>query len=335
MSFVRTVLGDIEPAQLGITDAHDHIIIAGGKPVEMSADFLLIDVDRAVSELSAARELGLRSVIDAMPADCGRDASLLAEVSRRSGINIVAPTGLHDARFYEARHWGGRLGADRIAELFVGDVTDGIDAFDYGGPVVERTEYRAGVIKVGGSGEFPTPRDRIVFEAAAQAQARTGAPILTHCEGGKFGIEQVKLLVEHGADPTHVALSHVDKVIDRGYHRELAASGARVEYDQAFRWGNAPNATLQLIEWMVEDDLSSHVLLGLDAARQDYWSAYGGAPGISYLVDELPRLMASRGISQTVQDEFYVANPAATFSFVHGSVSSTVSDVTEPSPAER
>jgi len=315
MSFIRTVLGDIEPSELGITDSHEHIIIAGGKPVEMNADFLLVDIDKAVAELKAAGAMGLRSVIDAMPADCGRDALMLAEVSRRSGITIVAPTGLHHARFYDQRHWSGRLDAAQIADLFVADVTEGIDAHDYGGPVVERTEHRAGVIKIGGSGEFPSRRDEVVFEAAAITHARTGVPILTHCEGGRFGMEQIELLRKHGADPAHVALSHVDKVVDRGYHRDLAASGASLEYDQAFRWGDDENGTLQLLEWMVEDGLAAHVLLGLDAARQGYWDSYGGSPGIAYLVDGLPRQMEARGIDASARQAFYVTNPAATFEF--------------------
>ena len=55
MSFIRTVLGDIDPAALGMTDSHEHVIIAGGKPVEISPDFLLADVDKAVTELEGAK----------------------------------------------------------------------------------------------------------------------------------------------------------------------------------------------------------------------------------------------------------------------------------------
>ena len=71
----------------------------------MSPDFLLVDVDKAVAELEVAKALGLRSIIDAMPIGCGRDVNLLAEVSRRSGLHVVAPTGLHHARFYDEGHW--------------------------------------------------------------------------------------------------------------------------------------------------------------------------------------------------------------------------------------
>ena len=47
MSFVRTVLGDIDPADLGVTYAHEHIVIDGGRPVLLEPDFDL-SVDAAV-----------------------------------------------------------------------------------------------------------------------------------------------------------------------------------------------------------------------------------------------------------------------------------------------
>ena len=246
MTRVRTVLGDIDPADLGITYAHEHLVIAGGRPVQLSSDFLLADVERAVAELAPAQALGLRAVVDAMPADCGRDVLMLAEISRRSGVHVVASTGLHHERYYDDRHWSIRLSADEIADLFVADITQGIDELDYAGPLVRRTTHRAGVMKIAGSQGGPSERDAHIFEAAAIAQARTGCPILTHCEDGTGALEQVEILVRHGADPGHLVLSHVDKIVDRVYQREIAATGAFVEYDQGFRWKEAPNGTLQL-----------------------------------------------------------------------------------------
>ena len=79
--FVRTVLGDIDPSHLGITYAHEHLIIDGGRPVELDPDFDLSDVDAIVVEVGAAVELGLGTVVDAMPCDAGRNAAKLA--SRR------------------------------------------------------------------------------------------------------------------------------------------------------------------------------------------------------------------------------------------------------------
>ena len=93
MAFARTVLGDIAPEELGVVYAHEHLVIHGGRPVQLFPDFQLADVDKAVAELAPAQALGLRTVVDAMPADCGRDVLLLAEIARRSGVHVIAPIG--------------------------------------------------------------------------------------------------------------------------------------------------------------------------------------------------------------------------------------------------
>lgn len=317
MSIVRTVLGDIDAADLGPTYSHEHLVIDGGFLIQLYPDFQLGDVDKAVAELEPAVELGLRGVVDAMPCDIGRNVVKLAEISRRTGVNIIAPTGLHLAKYYPERHWGTTASVDELVRLFVADIAEGVDANDYNGPFTERTDHRAGLIKVAGSRDRLSEHDRRVFEAAAITHRETGAPILTHCQDGTAGLEQLELLVGLGVPAGKISLSHVDKVVDRGYHRELAAAGAFVEYDQAFRWQpDQPNGTLQLVEWMVEDGHASRILLGLDAARRGYWVSYGGRPGWTFLLGPFAVLMGQSGISPADRRRFFVENPAAAFSFV-------------------
>ena len=316
MTFVRTVLGDIAPEELGVTYSHEHLVIDGGRPVELEPEFDLADVEAMATEVAVAAALGLRSVVDAMPCDAGRNAAMLAGIARRTGVNVVAPTGLHHDRYYGAAHWSHRFSVEELADLFVADITDGIDAYDYAGPVVHRTPFRAGVIKVAGSEDGLTPRDRRVFEAAAQTHRRTGAPILTHCEHGTGALEQVRFLGEHGVSPSHIVLSHVDQVVDRGYHRELLATGAFGEYDQSFRWpDDEPNGTVQLISWMVEDGLDDRIVLGMDAARRRYYLVHGGTPGLVWLLDGFSRLLADAGLDALVHDRLFVTNPARAFAF--------------------
>jgi 5-phospho-D-xylono-1,4-lactonase len=314
-AFVRTVLGDIDPSALGITYAHEHLVIDGGRPVLMEPDFDLSDVERMASEVATAVAFGLRSVVDAMPCDAGRNVEKLAELSRRTGVNVVAPTGLHHDRFYGPAHWSHRIGVEELADLFVGDIEQGIDTLDYSGPVVRRTPHRAGVIKVGGSAGGLSVRDRRVFEAAASAHRRTGAPILTHCEAGTGAIEQVRFLVDSGVAADRVVPSHVDKVVDRGYHRELLGTGAFAEYDGSFRWGDRPNGTLQLLCWMAEDGLLDQLVLGMDAARQGYYAVYGGSPGLAWLLDGFSAAMEERSLDASVRQRLFVSNPARAFAF--------------------
>jgi len=315
VTFIRTVLGDIPPADLGVTYAHEHLVIDGGRPVEMSPDFLLADVGRLADELRAGAAAGLEAAIDMMPADCGRNPLKLAELARRTGVHLVAATGLHHEKFYGPSHWSLRATEAELADLFVADVEEGIDERDYGGPIVRRTEIRAGVVKVGGSEGGPSERDRPIFRAAGLTHARTGVPIQTHCEGGTGAIEQIRLLTDAGVRVDRISLSHVDKVVDRGYHRELFAAGAFAVYDQAFRWGGQDNGTLRLLEWAIEDDHGDQVMLGMDAARQGYYTAFGGSPGLPYLVREFSAAIEERGIDAVHRRRFFIDNPARAFAF--------------------
>jgi len=316
VTYIRTVLGDIEPADLGPTYAHEHLVIDGGRPVELYPDFDLSDVDRAVAELAPARDLGLACVVDAMPCSAGRNVRKLVEISRRSGVHVIAPSGLHLAKYYAADLWSERGSVDELAERFRADIEDGIDEHDYLGPVVERTEYLAGVMKIAGSEPSLTPRERRVYEAAASAHRTTGSPILTHCSEGLGALEQVRLLADHGVDPRHVTLSHTDKVIDRGYHREILATGAFVEYDQGFRWkAEVDNGTLTLLAWLFEDGYGDQLMLGMDAARQGYWTTYGGEPGMTFLLGEFAAAMRERGIGDDAQAALFVRNPARAYAF--------------------
>jgi phosphotriesterase-related protein len=315
VTFIRTVLGDIEPSELGVTYAHEHLVIDGGRPVLMEPEFDLADIDAMTREVGAAAALGLRAVVDAMPCDAGRNAGKLAELSVRTGVHVVAPTGLHHDRYYGPAHWSHRVSVDDLAELFVLDITVGIDDLDYSGPTVRRTAHRAGVIKVAGNLGGPSAHDRRIFEGAAVAHGLTGVPILTHCEQGTGALEQVELLAKLGVDPSHVILSHVDKITDRGYQRDLLATGAFGEYDQSFRWGDAPNFTVQLIEWMVEDGFGDRIVLGMDAAKRRYYRVHGGSPGLTWLLEGFSALLDAAGIDAAMRNRLFVDNPARAFAF--------------------
>jgi phosphotriesterase-related protein len=284
------VLGDVPSTELGMCFAHEHLVIDGGVPKLVNPEISLQRVEDALAELAPCVAAGLGAVVDAMPADAGRNVAKLAEISRRSGVHVVAATGLHHARFYGERHWGELLAPDELAELFYRELTEGIDANDLNGPVLRRTPHRAGVVKVAGSLDGPSDRDRRVFEAAAMAATRAGTALLTHCEAGTGGLAQLRLLEDLGVPPHRVILSHTDKVADRGYHRELLAGGAYVVYDQGLR---SPDDTARLVGWMVEDGHQSQLLLGTDGARRSLWSVLGGAPGLA------------------VMEGIWVTNPAA------------------------
>jgi phosphotriesterase-related protein len=313
---VRTVLGDVAPGDLGVTYAHEHFIIDSPLVEDRFAHILLNDLDAAVAELTACAAAGVGTVVDAMPAGAGRDIERLAEASRRSGVHVIATTGVHTLRWYPGRSWANESGPATLADLFVADIEAGIDHFDYAGPVVDRTPHRAGLVKVGTLEPEPNERDRRVFGAAAHTHLRTGVPILTHCEEGRGGLEQIGLLAGHGVDLAHVVLSHTDKVDDRRYHRDLAQAGVMLEFDQGLRHPiDDDNPTVRAVLAAAADGYADCVMLATDGARRSMWTAYGGSPGLAALAGELVPFLRDRGIDDDAIRTIMIENPARFFAF--------------------
>lgn len=309
MTVIRTVLGDVDSADFGVCFAHEHLIIDGGIAKIINPEISLQSVAEAVAEVSFCTAAGVRAMVDAMPADAGRNVVKLADISRRSGMHIVAATGLHHERYYGERHWGSFLEPAQLAELFIADVLEGIDAHDLNGPVVLRTEHRAGVIKVAGSANGLSDRDARVFEGAAIAVRQTGVPLMTHCEGGTGGTEQLATLSALGVPPDRVILSHTDKVADLGYHRELLGAGVWVVYDQGIR---SPAETARIVLSMVKAGFAGRLLLGTDGARRSLWQVLGGRPGLAALRTGLGEQLASE-LGPELMHQIWIDNPAVAF----------------------
>ncbi len=282
--FVRTVLGDIAPESMGLTYAHEHIIIEASFPTVQNPEFLLNDVDKVSQELEAVYRGGGRTMVDTMPANCGRNVLKLAEVSRRSGIHIIVPTGIHLEQYYPPHHWRYQYNEDQLTRLFIADVEEGIDQYDYAGPIIERTPHRAGMIKLATGDEKFTPHQEMIFRAVVNAHRETGVPILTHTNYGRWALEQALLFDKLGADLGHVVLSHVDRYVDVDYHREVLQTGVRVEYDSAFRWKEGQeNGTYHLLKALLPQ-YAAQITIGMDAAKYTYWRSYGGTPGLDFLL---------------------------------------------------
>ncbi len=308
---VRTVLGDVDASTLGVTYAHEHLAIDSALVRAAYPHILLDDPAIAIEEVRACQAAGVRTMVDAMPAASGRDVLRLVEISRATGLNVVAVTGLHHERYYGPAHWTARIDVEELARLFIDDVVVGIDAFDDTGPVVRRTGHRAGLIKVATGGGELEPRDRHVFEAAAAAHTETGAPILTHCEHGRGALEQVAALTGLGVPASAILVSHTDKLADHAYHADIAGTGAWLVFDQAVRQHEAPlPGTAVAIERLATAGFLDHVLLATDGARRDLWSAYGGRPGLAWLATAFPAILIERGLSAQQVDRILVANPA-------------------------
>ncbi len=314
MSFVRTVLGDISPHEMGLTYSHEHVVIEESFPTIANKDFILNDTARIGEELNEFYEKGGRTLVDTMPANCGRNVLKLAEVSKQSRVNIIAPTGIHLEIYYPPNHWRYHLSENELTDLFVKDVEEGIDEYDYGCPLVKRTGHKAGLIKLATGDDSITPHQEKIFHAVVNTHLQTGAPILTHTNNGKHALAQVNLFYKLGANLQHVVLSHVDKCKDLAWHKELMQTGVYVEYDSHFRWkAGEENFTYRLLQQLLPD-YGNRIVLGMDMARNGYWKSYGGKPGLTFLLTTFKNELEKMGLMK-YYDQLFFNNPQQLYSF--------------------
>jgi len=313
--FARTVLGDISPEEMGLTYSHEHIVIEESFPTLANPEFILNDTVRISAEMKELYLLGGRTMVDTMPAACGRNILKLAEVSRNSGVNIIVPTGLHQEMYYPPNHWRYHLSVDELTQLFIKDITEGVDQYDYNCPVIKRTVHKAGMIKLATGDDRITDHQHKIFEAVVNAHLETGVPILTHTNGGKLAMEQVELFLKLGADLDHLVISHVDKQKDLVFHHDLMQTGVYVEYDSHFRlMAKGDDWVYRLLESMLPDH-SDRIVIGMDMAKNTYWKSYGGKPGLTYLLNEFKQELESRGLDGHYEKLFFI-NPQKLYTFI-------------------
>ena len=316
IGLVRTVLGDVAPGRLGVTYLHEHFIIDSLLVAETMPHIHLPDPNEAADELRRCRDVGVGTVVDTMPAGSGRSVELLADVSRRSGVHIIASTGMHTSKYYGDVKWAHTEDAEQLAKRFIADVTVGIDRHDYVGSSIDRTDHRAGIIKAATFSAPDPQRDRRVFEAAVIASQRTGAPILTHCEAGRGASDQIELFGRLRMPYDRVVISHTDKIDDYSYHRDLLETGVHLEYDQALRTIDEEDSpTARLASAMIEEGYRSQLMLGTDGARRSLWSSLGGRPGLAWLASGFRRTMHRYGVTDSDQYALFVENPRRFLSF--------------------
>jgi 5-phospho-D-xylono-1,4-lactonase len=291
---VRTVLGDIAPADLGPCDAHEHLFL--DTPAQPGEEF--VDRDKATEEARTLVAAGARSLVDWTPLGLGRDLDGLVHVARASGLHIVAATGLHRDAHYTADDAYRTTTVESLSARFV-----------------EELAARCGVIKAGASYHHLTPFEEKALEAAAAAHARTGAPVCVHTQHGTMGLALVERLAALGVQPRSVILAHVDRNPDAGEHAETASTGATLQLDGPGRTKYWPDSTiLQLIAELAERGHAERLLLGGDVGRRGMLRAYGGGPGLDYVFARFkPRL--ERELGCDLSEQIFVTNPARAFAW--------------------
>lgn len=220
MTTINSVLGPLDASKLGFTLMHEHLIVASAGISQNYAELLGNRfLDSIVNKLTEAKKGGIDTIVDTTTLDLGRDVNLLAEASRRSGVNIVACTGW----WLEEPHFLAGVSANQFAGLFVREIEEGIAG----------TNIKAGVLKSASDVAGVTSMQEAVLRGAARAHHKTGIPIMVHSYSpGQIGRQQVAILKQEGIDLRRVKLDHSNDTTDVGYLTWLLEQGCYLGMDR-------------------------------------------------------------------------------------------------------
>ena len=319
MRTVTTVSGDISPDDLGFCQSHEHVCITRGRSAEINPDLLIDDETKSAEELRVYFSKGGRAIVDAQPIGCGRDARFLENVSRVSGVHIVASTGFHRMIFYPDDHWIWGAPEDALAQIFISELTDGMYVNCDEAPPREKTTARAGQIKTALDTKAAQELDaqyKKLFRAAAQAAKTTGRALMAHIERGSNPIALAEFLQTEGVPPAKIIFCHMDRAADDlGIHREICSMGIFLEYDTICRPKyHDDGREAEITASMTSAGFEDNILMGLDTTRARL-RAYGGAPGLNYILEEFIPFLETRGVTQGQVRKFFVDNPARAFAW--------------------
>lgn len=218
---VQTVRGPISASKLGFTLPHEHIFASSAGFMQTWPEFFggrAKFINKVVDKLKAVKDAGVDTIVDVTPADIGRDIRLLEEVSRKSGVQIVACTGhwLNPSLSMSART------VEEITEFFVLEIERGL----------EGTDIKPGVIKVATDREGVTPFIERALRAAARASKATGIPVTTHTIAvERAGEKQAAIFEAEDLNAARVCLGHSDETDDMTYLSGLANRGYTIGMD--------------------------------------------------------------------------------------------------------
>ncbi len=217
---VNSVLGPIDPSDLGFTLMHEHIVCKNSSMDQAFPDWFNRQdtLSNAISELRYAKQHGLQTIVDATPINLGRDIRLLKEVSEKSGVNIIASTGFFhiDEQFL----FGWKI--DNLVDQLIPEVEEGIQG----------TDVKPGVIKCASATEI-TPTNEKLLRVAGRLHKRCGLPVSTHSSVvSKNGIPQLEILLDEGVEPGKLVIGHCGDTTDMVYLETLLASGCYIGLDR-------------------------------------------------------------------------------------------------------
>jgi phosphotriesterase-related protein len=339
---VQTVLGPIEPVELGFTSIHEHLlsdlsclfkepVIASYKklayqsvniknlswvrfnPMNNLDNLRLLNKDIIINELKCFKQAGGKSIVECTPYGLGRDPSGLANIAQVTNINIIMGCGYYMyGRQYPSLE---QKSAEEIAEEIERDIIMGVG----------NTKVCSGIIGEIGCSWPLQEVDKKVLKAVAIAQQHTGASLSIHPGWNERSpFEIIKILEKASADITRTIMDHMGRtILSNTTLLELAKTGCYMGYDnfgreydafRPYKYVNDADRIGHIVK-LIEKGFIDQIVIARDVAKKIDLVSYGGGGYASLLTSVVPKLL-DYGISQESIEKITIDNPKRILTFV-------------------
>lgn len=293
---VNTVLSPVATKDLGITYIHEHLYV---KPNELPRyyPYTLDNIEKSIEEARAFRSAGGKTMVEMSPLNFGRNTEVLRIIAREADINVICITGLHKQEHMPK--WFEELDDAEVSHVLIDEIEDGIGY----------SHVKPGAIKIGTSLNEITPSEHRSIRLCGAIARDFDLPMITHCDKGTMGLEQIGLLGKVGVRPDRICLSHVDLTLDVDYLKRICETGAFISFDHVGReLENHDHARIDMLAELVKSGFGDHICLAGDMGKKDYFRSYGGKPGLSYILTDF-RKYALEKLDADEFDRMLVDNP--------------------------
>lgn len=335
---IQTVLGLIEPGELGFTQAHEHLLITllppgvrddyEGEPITLenvgyyrrhwlnNPDNLRLDSETdATEELKLFKEAGGGAIVEVTPINTERDPEALARISRATDVHVVMGTGYYQAAYHPAEIEN--ISEGSIAEIMADEIESGADG----------TGIKAGLVGEIGLDWPPYDKETKVLRAAAMAQSQSGAALSIHPGRGLDApLDAMRIVKESGGNPERTIMCHIERTIfNLDDMLKVAETGCYLEFDLfGQEWSYYPMAEIDMpndatrvdyLVGLIERGYRDKLLIALDTCFKTRLVRYGGE-GYGHIIDNVLPIMRRKGMSSEDIDAITVDNPAKVLTFV-------------------
>ncbi|XP_065919019.1 phosphotriesterase-related protein-like [Dysidea avara] len=340
---MQTVLGVIDPAELGFTLPHEQLLYDISNlfvkdnytgqdfsdlefelpnmgnirqyPYSVKKNLKMTDDDVIISELQLYKKAGGRSIIDTAANGMFACREKLPRISGESGVHIICGTGFYVDSC--APSYAKTMSEREMVDFMVKEITMGIGD----------TGIKAGIIGEIGCSWPLTDFERCVLRAAAICQKETGAPLVIHPGRDVLApFEILDILEKAGADISHTVMSHLDRTFDNNDDFiRLAKRGCYLSLDQfgieTSHYQLNPSvdhisdaARLKTLHHLVSAGYTNQLMISHDMCLVHRLSKYGGH-GFQHIPENVVPKMLERSFTKEAVKMITEDNPREWLTF--------------------